>query len=199
MGRGIRRRTFRVFRVFRSGQSPLFPVWTFPSFQQDWGATSNAQHPMSNSPRKCLDFQNPHLDVGRWTWDVGCSIRFLSIGHNLNGLRLPHSRKWGMSSVSCLLTERPFGHRVTPGWNGSAREAVANMNLKDPDFCESHCPLCTNARKGHTLARILQKMEMVVTFGGCPSGRARKRKYGVAPNEALPSEAPAAETTPQPD
>jgi hypothetical protein len=62
------------------------------------------------------------------------------------------------------------------------------MNLKDPDFCESHCPVCTNARKGHWLARIIQKIEMAVTFGGCPSGRARKEKYGVGPNEAIPQE-----------
>lgn len=68
------------------------------------------------------------------------------------------------------------------------------MNLKDPEFCESHCPVCTNARKGNLLARIIQKIEMVVTFGGCPAGRARRRQYGVAPNEPLPPESPAAET-----
>ena len=62
------------------------------------------------------------------------------------------------------------------------------MNLKDPDFCELHCPVCTNARKGHGLARILQKLEMLVTFGGCPSGRARRKKYGVAPDEVIPQE-----------
>jgi hypothetical protein len=59
------------------------------------------------------------------------------------------------------------------------------MNLKDPDFCELHCPVCTNARKGHWLARMVQKIEMAVTFGGCPSGRARQRKYGVRPDEAI--------------
>ena len=60
------------------------------------------------------------------------------------------------------------------------------MNLRDPDFCESHCPVCTNARKGNVLAKILQRIEMAVTLGGCPSGRARKRQYGVKPDEPLP-------------
>lgn len=60
------------------------------------------------------------------------------------------------------------------------------MTLNDPDFCESRCPVCTNARKGHWLAHILQKIEMVVTLGGCPSGRARRKKYGVAPDKAIP-------------
>jgi hypothetical protein len=62
------------------------------------------------------------------------------------------------------------------------------MKITDADFCENHCPVCTNARKGHPLARVLQKIEMIVTFGGCPAGRARKKKYGVAPDEALPTE-----------
>ena len=60
------------------------------------------------------------------------------------------------------------------------------MNLADPDFCESRCPLCTRARKGNLLAIIFQKLEMALTFGGCPSGRARKKKYGVKPGEPLP-------------
>lgn len=68
------------------------------------------------------------------------------------------------------------------------------MNLTDPDFCESHCPVCTSARKGPGLARILQKIEMLVTFGGCPSGRARRKKYGVRPDEAIPPEALAGES-----
>jgi hypothetical protein len=55
----------------------------------------------------------------------------------------------------------------------------------DPDFCESRCPICTRARKGNRLARFLQSIEMIVTFGGCPWGRARKRRYGVKPNEAV--------------
>jgi hypothetical protein len=60
------------------------------------------------------------------------------------------------------------------------------MKLESADFCESRCPLCTSARKGNRLAILLQKVEMAVTFGGCPSGRARKKKYGVPPNETAP-------------
>ena len=32
-------------------------------------------------------------------------------------------------------------------------------------------------------------IEMVLTFGGCPWGRARQRKYGVRPNESVTQEA----------
>jgi hypothetical protein len=56
----------------------------------------------------------------------------------------------------------------------------------DPDFCEHRCPVCTRARKGNRFAKFLQLIEMLVTFGGCPWGRARQRKYGVKPNELLP-------------
>lgn len=63
------------------------------------------------------------------------------------------------------------------------------MNLNDPDFCELHCPVCTSARKGNPLARVLQRIEMFMTFGGCPSGRARRKKYGVGPGKAIPLEA----------
>ena len=57
------------------------------------------------------------------------------------------------------------------------------MKLTDADFCESHCPVCTNARKGNKIAGFLQKLEMTLTGGGCPAGRARQKKYGVKPNE----------------
>ena len=60
----------------------------------------------------------------------------------------------------------------------------------DPDYCENRCPVCTRARKGNRLAKILQRIEMVVTFGGCPWGRARQRKYGVRPDESLPAQHP---------
>jgi len=60
------------------------------------------------------------------------------------------------------------------------------MKANDHGFCESRCPVCTNARKGHRLARILQKIELAVTFGGCPAGRARRRKFGVRPDEPIP-------------
>lgn len=57
------------------------------------------------------------------------------------------------------------------------------MKLTDADFCESHCPVCTNARKGNKIAVFLQKLEMALTGDGCPAGRARQKKYGVKPNE----------------
>jgi hypothetical protein len=41
-------------------------------------------------------------------------------------------------------------------------------NLFDPDFCESRCPICTRARKGHRLARFLQRIKALLTFGGWP-------------------------------
>lgn len=56
----------------------------------------------------------------------------------------------------------------------------------DPEFCESQCPVCTRARKGNRLARFLQAIELLVTGGGCPWGRARRRKYGVGPAEPAP-------------
>ena len=60
---------------------------------------------------------------------------------------------------------------------------TGNMKLTDAEFCESHCPVCTNARKGNKIAAFLQKIEMTLTGGGCPAGRAREKKYGVKPNE----------------
>lgn len=57
--------------------------------------------------------------------------------------------------------------------------------MLDPDFCEKHCPICTRARKGNRVARFFQAIEMLVTLGGCPWGRARQRKYGVRPSEPL--------------
>ena len=56
----------------------------------------------------------------------------------------------------------------------------------DPDFCEHRCPICTRARNGNKIARVLQAIEMIVTFGGCPFGRARQSKYGVRPDEPIP-------------
>lgn len=72
------------------------------------------------------------------------------------------------------------------------------MRLIDPEFCESRCPVCTNARKGHLLARMVQRIEMIVFFGGCPAGRARRKKYGVRPDEALPPGALADESINKP-
>ena len=56
----------------------------------------------------------------------------------------------------------------------------------DPDFCERRCPICTQARQGNRLARALQRVELWLTWGGSPWGRAREKKYGVAPHEAIP-------------
>ena len=49
--------------------------------------------------------------------------------------------------------------------------------------------ICTRARRGNRFARFLQAIEMWVTFGGCPWGRARAKKYGVPPNEVAPRQA----------
>jgi hypothetical protein len=57
--------------------------------------------------------------------------------------------------------------------------------MLDPDFCEDGCPVCTRARRGSQLARTMAAIEMFLTFGGCPWGRARQRKYGVRPDEPL--------------
>jgi hypothetical protein len=64
--------------------------------------------------------------------------------------------------------------------------ANQDAGLFDPDFCEHRCPICTRARRGNRVAKLLQAIEMVVTFGACPWGRARQKKYGVRPNEAVP-------------
>jgi len=55
-------------------------------------------------------------------------------------------------------------------------------------FCEKRCPICTRAREGYRVARFIQRIEMAVTLGGCPWGRARQREYGVRPDEPIPSE-----------
>ena len=62
------------------------------------------------------------------------------------------------------------------------------MSKLDAEFCDSRCPVCTRAREGHKLARLVQKIEMVLTRGGCPAGKARREKYGVGPDERRPSE-----------
>jgi hypothetical protein len=57
----------------------------------------------------------------------------------------------------------------------------------EPDLCESRYPIWTRARTGNRFARVLQTIEMIVTFGGCPCGRGREEKYGVKPNERVPT------------
>lgn len=71
------------------------------------------------------------------------------------------------------------------GWKGWK---MPILHLNDPDYCESGCPVCTNARKGNRLAKFIQAIEMILTCGGCWWGRAREKKYGVKPEESLPSE-----------
>ena len=70
----------------------------------------------------------------------------------------------------------------SPRTNNQERDRI----MADPDYCEKKCPICTRARQGNRLARFVQSFEMLVTFGGCPYGRARQRKYGVRPNEPIP-------------
>jgi hypothetical protein len=60
------------------------------------------------------------------------------------------------------------------------------MPLFSPEYCQKRCPVCTPARKGHRFAKAIQKVELAVTFGGCPWGLARQRAYGVRPDESLP-------------
>jgi hypothetical protein len=65
--------------------------------------------------------------------------------------------------------------------------------MGDLEYCESKCPICTRARGGNRFARFLQRIELVVTFGGCPHGRARQRKYGVKPDKPIPLDTKKAE------
>ena len=60
--------------------------------------------------------------------------------------------------------------------------------MANPEFCESICPICGPARRGNKVAQKLQAVEMKVTGGGCPWGRARQAKYGVPPTEPIPEE-----------
>jgi len=62
------------------------------------------------------------------------------------------------------------------------------LHLRDPDYCEYGCPICRGARRGNRLAKIAQKIELALTGGGCPWGRARREKYGVAPDQPVPNE-----------
>jgi len=59
----------------------------------------------------------------------------------------------------------------------------------DPEFCERRCPICTGARRGNRLAKALQSVELLLTGGGCPWGRARARRYGVQPDQPVPDSA----------
>lgn len=59
-------------------------------------------------------------------------------------------------------------------------------NPSDADYCEFGCPVCRRARAGNRLARLAQRLELLLTRGGCPWGRARQQKYGVPPDQPLP-------------
>lgn len=56
-------------------------------------------------------------------------------------------------------------------------------NPSDADYCEFGCPVCRRARAGNRLARLVQRIELLLTRGGCPWGRARQEKYGVPPDQ----------------
>lgn len=71
----------------------------------------------------------------------------------------------------------------TYGWGGWK---MPILHPNDPEYCERGCPICVPARNGNKLARTIQKVEQAVTLGGCWWGRARQRKYGVAPDQPIP-------------
>lgn len=74
----------------------------------------------------------------------------------------------------------------TYGWGGWK---MPLLHPNDPEFCEYGCPICTRARlPGHPVALTIEKIELALTGGGCWWGRARRRKYGVQPNEPIPPE-----------
>lgn len=68
------------------------------------------------------------------------------------------------------------------GWGGWK---MPIFHPNDPEYCEYGCPVCTRARKGIPWAVAVQKAELALTLGGCPWGRARRRKYGVSPNQPI--------------
>jgi hypothetical protein len=68
------------------------------------------------------------------------------------------------------------------GWGG-CKMPIFHPN--DPEYCEYGCPVCTRARNGIPWAVAVQKAELALTLGGCPWGRARRRKYGVAPDQPI--------------
>jgi hypothetical protein len=75
---------------------------------------------------------------------------------------------------------------ILESWNLEMTNENRQWGRFDPDYCEHRCPICTRARQGSRWAKLLQAIEMLVTFGGCPWGRARQKKYGVRPSESLP-------------
>ena len=98
-------------------------------------------------------------------------------------LQVPHFYpNWGRRRATGVptaekevnMTEKKYGWK---GWK------MPILHPNDPEFCGIGCPICVPARKGNKAAKFVQKIEMAITFGGCWWGRARKRKYGVTPNQ----------------
>ena len=79
--------------------------------------------------------------------------------------------------------ERKETERKVYGWGGWK---MPILHLNDPEYCEYGCPVCTRARNGIPWAVAVQKAELALTLGGCPWGRARRRKYGVGPDRPIP-------------
>ena len=59
----------------------------------------------------------------------------------------------------------------------------AERTLFDPEFCESRCPICTRARKGSRLARIVQRLEALLTVAALlvSAGLARPARAATLP------------------
>lgn len=82
-----------------------------------------------------------------------------------------------------MTVERKEAEPKVYGWGGWR---MPILHLNDPEYCEYGCPICTRARNGIPWAVAVQKAEMALTLGGCPWGRARRRKFGVGPDQAIP-------------
>jgi len=63
----------------------------------------------------------------------------------------------------------------------------SERSIFDPDFCEHRCPICTRARKGNRIARSSSHRD-ARHLRRLSLGRARRKKYGVKPNEPLPTQ-----------
>lgn len=72
--------------------------------------------------------------------------------------------------------------RKVYGWGGWKMPV---LHLDDNEYCEYGCQICTRARNGVSWAVAAQKAELALTLGGCPWGRARRRKDGVDPDQPL--------------
>ncbi len=82
-----------------------------------------------------------------------------------------------------VLVATPQVVSKTYGWGGWK---MPIFHPGDPEYREYGCPLCTRARRGVPWAVAVRKAELALTLGGCPWGRARRRKYGVTPDQPIP-------------